>query len=79
MIEGVNKGANGLMQSADIRTTTGKTNRAIAHLYPLEVTASETAKKTTSQTNNTEPSTPSAIDTDVPARTRLVRDVAKKG
>ena len=53
-------------------------NQPIARLYPLEMTASETAKKTTSQTNNTEPSTPSAIDTDVPARTRPVRDAAKK-
>ena len=79
VIEGVNKGADGLIRSADIRTTTGKTNRPIARLYPLEVTASETAKRTTSQTNNTEPSTPSAIDADVPACTRPIRDAAKKG
>ena len=43
MIEGVNKGADGLIRSAFIQTTTGKTNQLIAHLYPLEVTASETA------------------------------------
>ena len=43
VIEGVNKGADGLIQSAVIQTTTGKTNQPIAHLYPLEVRASETA------------------------------------
>ena len=43
VIEGVNKGADGLIRSAVIQTTTGKTNQPIAHLYPLEVTASETA------------------------------------
>ena len=35
--------------------------------------------KTTSQTNNNEPSTPSAIDADAPAHTRPVCDAAKKG
>ena len=79
VIEGVNKGADGLIRSADIQTTTGKLNWPIARLYPLEMTASETAKRNTSQINITEPSTSSAIDTDVPAHTRQVRDAAKKG
>ena len=43
VIEGVNKGADGLIRSAVIQSTTGKTNQPIAHLYPLEVTVSETA------------------------------------
>ena len=41
MIEAVHKGADGLIRSADIRTATGKTNRPIARLYPLEVASSE--------------------------------------
>ena len=43
VIEGVNKGADELIRSAVIQSTTGKTNEPIAHLYPLEVTASDTA------------------------------------
>jgi len=39
VIEGVNKGADGLIRSANVRTSTGRTNRPIARLYPLEVTA----------------------------------------
>ena len=39
VIESVNKGEDGLIRSANIRTTTGRTNRPIARLYPLEVTA----------------------------------------
>ena len=41
IIEGVNKGADGLIRSANVRTSTGRTNRPIARLYPLEVTAAE--------------------------------------
>ena len=38
VVESLNKGADGLVRSANIRTATGRTNRPIAHLYPLEVT-----------------------------------------
>ena len=41
VVERLNKGADGLTHSADIRTSTGRTNRPIAKLYPLEVTAAE--------------------------------------
>ena len=41
IIEQVNKGADGLIRSANVRTSSGKTNRPIARLYPLEVTASD--------------------------------------
>ena len=37
----VNKGADGLIHSATVRTSTGRTNWPIAKLYPLEVTAAE--------------------------------------
>ena len=45
VIEQVNKGADGLIHSADIRTSTGKTNRPIAKLYPLEISAAETPSR----------------------------------
>ena len=41
VIESLNKGGDGMIRSANIRTATGWTNRPIARLYPLEVTASE--------------------------------------
>ena len=41
MVERLNKGADCLTRSADIRTSTGRTNRPIAKLYPFEVTAAE--------------------------------------
>lgn len=41
VIEKVNKGADGLIHSANVRTSTGRTNRPITKLYPFEVTATE--------------------------------------
>ena len=41
MFEEVNKGTDGLIRSAIVRTASGRTNRPIAKLYPLEVTAAE--------------------------------------
>ena len=41
VVERVNKGSDGHARSANIRTSTGQTNRPIARLYPLEVTAAE--------------------------------------
>ena len=52
VIESVNKGEDGLIRSANIRTTTGRTNRPIARLYPLEVTAAEELTENTLQTND---------------------------
>ena len=42
IIEQLNKGADGFVRSVQLRTSTGTTNRPIAKLYPLEITASET-------------------------------------
>ena len=39
IIEGVIRGNDGLIQAANIRTSTGKTTRPINKLYPLEVTS----------------------------------------
>ena len=52
VIESVNKGEDGLIQSANIRTTTGTTNRPIARLYLLEVTAAEEPTESTLQTDD---------------------------
>ena len=41
MIEEVIKGLDGLVRAARIRTSSGKTNRPLAKLFPLEVNASE--------------------------------------
>ena len=51
VIEKLNKGRDGMICSADIRTSTGKTNRPIVKLYPLEVT-----------TNGTEPVNITAVE-----------------
>ena len=46
VIEHLNKGKDGLARSANVRTSTGQTNRPIAKLYPLEVTAAELPRAT---------------------------------
>jgi len=43
VIESVNKGADGMIRSANICTSTGRTNRPVAHLYPLEPTEDTTS------------------------------------
>ena len=48
VIESLNKGGDGMIRSANIRTTTGRTNRPTARLYPLEVTAPEMTVKPSS-------------------------------
>ena len=44
VIENLVSGNDGLIRSADIRTSTGRTNRPIARLYPLEVSTKQEAK-----------------------------------
>jgi len=44
VVERLSKGADGYIRSADIRTSTGQTNRPIARLYPLEVTVAESSQ-----------------------------------
>jgi hypothetical protein len=36
-VESVHRGNDGIIRSADIRTSNGRTNRPISKLYPLEV------------------------------------------
>ncbi|CAB4028574.1 PREDICTED: uncharacterized protein LOC102803486 [Paramuricea clavata] len=44
VIQNLVSGNDGLIRSADIRTSTGRTNRPIARLYPLEVSTKQEAK-----------------------------------
>ena len=44
VIEHLNKGNDGLAHSTNVRTSTGRTNRPIAKLYPHEVTTAELAR-----------------------------------
>jgi len=77
VIEGVNKSTDGIIRSADIRTTTGRKNQPIVHLYSLEVTTSDTVRSTP-QTSRSEVT--STSNTDVPASSnRPVCDAARRG
>ncbi|XP_065894153.1 uncharacterized protein [Dysidea avara] len=71
VIESVNKGADGMIRSANIRTTTGRNNRPIARLYPLEITV-----ETSTNTPADDQPGQSTIDTPVCQPTR---EAAKKG
>ena len=73
VIEAVHKGADGLIRSADIRTATGKTNRPIARLYPLEVSSSEKPVNSPQHNGQSEYHT-----VDVPS-SRPVRQAAQRG
>ena len=72
VIESLNKGRDGVVRSANIRTTTGRTNRPITRLYPLEVTAEETSSDVQGDTQPEQP------QTDVSAH-RPVREAARRG
>jgi len=41
VIERLNQGADGLVRSVQLRTPTGRTNRPVAKLYPLEIMATD--------------------------------------
>ena len=59
VIESLIKGNDGLVRAANIRTATGKTNRPIARLVPLEVSSSiDDPIQHTSQTTNAATTTP---------------------
>ena len=45
VIESVNKGKDNMIRSANIRTATGRINRPISRLYPLEMSAAEATVK----------------------------------
>ena len=69
VIKAVHKGADGLIRSADIRTATGKMNRSIARLYPLEVSSVDSPQHNDQSEYHT---------VDVPS-SRPVRQAAQSG
>ena len=72
VIESVNRGADGMIHAANIRTATGRTNRPTTHLYPLEVSAAEVAAQSSIM------KAPERIDTPAPPK-RPVQEAAKRG
>ncbi|XP_028394458.1 uncharacterized protein LOC114518652 [Dendronephthya gigantea] len=50
VVESLIKGGDGLVRAANIKTSTGRTNRPITKLYPLEVRSNSTATEETQTT-----------------------------
>ena len=70
VIESVNKGKDNMIRSANIRTATGRTNRPISRLYPLEMSAAEaTVKQPVASERSDSPIHPK----------RPIREAAEKG
>ena len=72
VIESVNKGADRMIRSANIRTSTGRTNCPIARLYPLELTEDTTGTPTDGRTEQL------TIACDTPVR-RPTWEAARRG
>ena len=49
VIEGLNRGNDGYIRSVTVCTANGRTNRPIAHLYPLEVSTDQCPMNETSK------------------------------
>jgi len=73
VIESVNKGRDNIIRSANIRTSTGRTNHPISRLYPLEVSSS-----TDLTTRQPSIKTSERSESPVPPKTP-VREAAKRG
>ena len=71
VIESVNKGADGMIRSANVRTSTGRTNRPIARLYPLELTEDTVTRTPTDDQLEESPTDTSTC--------RPTREAAKRG
>lgn len=89
VIEGLITGNDGLTRAADIRTATGKTNRPITKLYPLELSSANTettipdppSKGQATVNENKSESKENHVDTSTTATHsggRTQRDAAKK-
>ena len=74
MVKQLNKGADGLTCSAEIRTTTGRINQPIARLYPLEVTGAKMSS-TDDESTRKEP----ASTADQESQPRPVWDATVRG
>jgi hypothetical protein len=54
VVEEVNRGNDGLVRSANVRTAKGRTNRPITRLHPLEVQGNQIQDNTTKEAAYTE-------------------------
>ena len=61
VIEQLNKGADGLVRSVQLRTSTGMTNRYIAKLYPLEITAADRPPISSSDDTGQQPTSSNTV------------------
>ena len=68
----LNKGNDGLVRSAIIRTKNGVSSRPIVKLYPLEIRTSTNEQNTESNENN------DCVSTPVNSRNRMTRTAAEK-
>ena len=74
VIELLNKGADGLVHSVQLRTSTGMTNRPIAKLYPLEITAANRPSISNSDDTGQQPTSSNTVR---PIRQAAVRACEK--
>jgi len=78
VVESLNNGADGMIRSANIRTTSGKTNRPIARLYPLEVNSPDIPAMTVPETDSDHDlSNSMTTSTDRPTREAAKRNQQK--
>jgi len=78
VVESLITGGDGLTHAANICTATGKTNRPITRLYPLEVNTGQDVS-TSEVTDISDPATSSKGCTDPPTLgTQLKRNAAKR-
>ena len=77
VVEDTIAGEDGLVRAANIRTSTGRTNRPIAKLYPLEVTAEDPLFKQHQDKSNSSDDGDQTLQTEVerrPARKAAIRE-----
>ena len=55
MVQRLIKGNDGYVRAAEIKTNTGRTNRPISKLYPLEISANEEDTSAELKTDNNRP------------------------
>ena len=88
VVEDTITGADGLIRAANIRTSTGKTNRPITKLYPLETTTTESdtlckqnssPKENPSNSDAQSSTVEQTDDNSMPERIRPVRQAAIRG
>ena len=75
IVERIIKGKDGLVRAADIKTSTGYTNRPITKLYPLEVTSTT---HTTTKPECSKPSTPTTSTRPVRKTAQVAKEKLKR-